>query len=89
MSYSYSTERPKIFTDDGMRMLLTIRDNIKRLDKIAGAFMASATWDGVTGESWTMLACLDYLVEIEEIKQVTERGVSSQHQIYRTIRRTA
>lgn len=70
MSYSYSTERPKLFTEEGQVMFLKIRDNADRLIDLAGA----ATFDKITarayGDSWTMLACLDRLVELGELVEV-------------------
>lgn len=71
MSYEYSKERPFLFTEDGQVMFLHIRDNVKRLLDDAGAFQAEKSWKGVTGSCWSMLACLDRLVELGEIKEIS------------------
>lgn len=65
--YNYETERPFLFTDDGQRMFLQIRDKAKRLLKEAGAFRAQELFTEVTGSSWAMIACIDRLVELGEI----------------------
>lgn len=77
--YSYTTERPKLFTEDGVRMLLTIRDNMRKLCKESGAvrFFEAMT----TGDSWMQLACADYLVERGDIRRVTT-DTAGQDQVF-------
>jgi hypothetical protein len=36
----------------------------------------------VTGDSWTMLACLDYLVENGEIREITGSAVAGQNRVF-------
>ena len=67
MSYDYKTERAKLFTDDGQRTFLKIRDHCRELLKTAGAFRLDAAISVASGDSWTMLACVDRLVELGEI----------------------
>ena len=57
--YDYQTEKPKVFTEGGVKMLLQIRENVDRLLKSSGAFMEHYAHQGVTGDSWQMIACLD------------------------------
>lgn len=69
--YVYQNERPKLFTEDGVETLTKIRDNVKRLLREAGAFTMGSAIRVATGDSWVMLACVDYLVEKGEIREVT------------------
>lgn len=80
--YDYQIERPKLFTPDGVDMILKIRDNAQKLLHTAGAFQAQAAWKNVTGDSWQMLAALDLLVERGEIRRVSPQGVWGQHVVY-------
>ena len=80
--YEYGTQRRNLFTEDGVRMLTKIRDNAKRLLDSAGAFMSCQAWSGVSGNSWDMLAALDYLVENEEIREITGSEVAGQHRVF-------
>ena len=73
--YEYENEREKLFTDKGQVLFLLIRDNVKRLLEDAGAFQCYKAWDGVHGDSWGMLACIDRLVELEEIRCVYSEAV--------------
>jgi len=70
MSYDYQKEREAIFTEDGQRMFLHIRDHVKRLLKEAGAVRMQEAIMGSTGDSWMMLACVDRLVELGEIREI-------------------
>ena len=88
MSYDYTTERPKLFTEDGTTMLFKVRDNVRELLDTAGAFTAEKAWKGVTGDSWLMMACLDRLVEHGEIERVTPKGTTwGQYEVFRAARR--
>jgi len=37
---------------------------------------------GVAGDSWTMLACIDRLVELGELWEVVSQPVAGQHRIF-------
>lgn len=84
MSYSYEAEKPALFTDDGQRMFLRVRDRARELLKTAGAFTCSAAIDAAgSGSSWTMLACVDRLEELGEIQCVLRYpDCSTQDQVY-------
>lgn len=60
--YKYEDEKYKVFTEEGQRGFLKIRDRTHRLLKEAGAFKMSAAITGSTGDVWEMLACVDRLV---------------------------
>lgn len=81
MSYNYEDEKSKIFTEQGQIMFLQIRDKIQQLLKVAGAVRMNEAISGSTGSSWTMLACVDRLVELKEIHEVTN-NVAGQHRVF-------
>ena len=70
MSYDYQKERERLFTDDGQRTFLKIRDHVKYLLKTAGAFRLGEAVATTTGDSWQHIACLDRLVELGEIVEL-------------------
>ena len=82
MPYSYAKERAAIFTERGQRMFLSIRDNVRRLLKTAGAVRMDEAIDGQTGSSWEMLACVDRLVELKEIREITGPDVPGQYRVF-------
>lgn len=82
MSYVYEIEKTKLFTDGGQRMFLRIRDETHRLLKLSGAVMAEKLLIG-SGDSWTMIACLDRLIELGEIVEVDQnKKVPGQYRIF-------
>ena len=81
MSYDYQTEKVNLFTDEGQRMFLKVRDNAHRLLKEAGAFRQMEVTRGVTGSGWTMIACVDRLVELGEIVEL-KRECWTQLKVY-------
>jgi hypothetical protein len=81
MSYDYKIHRAGLFTEDGIEIVIKIRDNARHLLEQAGAFQACKAWEGVMGDSWTMLAALDYLVEKGELRKLTKYGFG-QDQIF-------
>jgi len=83
MSYSYQVERPGLFTEDGQVMFLKIRDHVKSLLSKAGAVRMQEATEKTTGSSWKMLACVDRLVELGELREVTVgQSVAGQHRVF-------
>ena len=82
MSYEYQSIRPQLFTEDGVAMLLKVGGNVRRHIKAAGAVRAFEAWEGVTGDSFTMTACLDYMLERREIREVTSEGTWGQYRVF-------
>jgi hypothetical protein len=78
--YDYATQRPFVFTEEGQRTFLKVRDEAQRLCQLAGAVSCSHLMDaaaGSTGDSWDRLACIDRLVEIKELRRLTPVGSCS------------
>jgi len=83
MSYVYEVEKPALFTDEGQRNFLKLRDFVHRTLKEAGAVRADkamAQWG--SGSSWTMIAALDRLVELGELREITGPDVWGQHRVF-------
>lgn len=72
MSYSYETEKPKLFTEEGVALLRATELEVDRLLKEAGAFRQAELQRAVKvrSDSWQELACLDYLEEQGKIECV-------------------
>lgn len=80
--YNYQNEKQRIFTEDGQEMFLKIRDKVQHLLKQSGAVMMQNAISGVTGDSWMMLACVDRLVELKKIREITSGNVAGQHRVF-------
>lgn len=81
--YSYETQKPRIFTDIGQRMFLAVRDNVQKLIKQAGAVrMDKAMSAGAGGDSWDLIACVDRLVELNELREITAPSVAGQDRVF-------
>jgi len=79
--YDYPTEKKAIFTEDGQKMFLAIRDNVQSLLAKAGAVRMQEAISGQSGSSWEMLACVDRLVELGELKELTH-DVAGQFRVF-------
>jgi hypothetical protein len=83
MTDEYEAMKPKLFTEEGQRVFLQIRDRVHRLIGEAGAVRMDAAIAKSTGDSWLMLACVDRLVELEEISDVGHNDlIPTQFRIY-------
>jgi len=84
VSYSYGSERARVFTEEGQVMLLAIRDNARDLLKAAGAFRFHNVIKarGVSGDSWLMLACVDRLIELQELCRIVVGARPSDEDVY-------
>lgn len=83
MSYSYSEERKWVFTEEGQVQFLSIRDRANYLIKEAGAATMEKMIAGESGSGWEMMACVDRLVELGELVEVTDERVPGQYRIFR------
>lgn len=83
MSYDYATEKPRIFTEDGMVMFLAIRDRMYKLMDESGACRVDKALSGISGASWLQLACIDRLVEMGEFRWVDsfDQNKMTQHRV--------
>jgi len=81
--YSYQAERDKLFTEEGQRLFLAVRDDVNKKLDIAGAVMVQKVNPHMGYDGWTFLACFDRLVELGEITPVNSNKVAGQHQIFR------
>lgn len=82
MSYNYQTQRAVIFTEEGQRAFLTIRDKAQELLALSGAVMSSKLIMCCVGDAWNALACIDRLVELGELREITGDDVAGQHRVF-------
>lgn len=80
--YEYAKIRPQLFTDDGQRMFLKVRDNIRRLIEEAGAVRMDKAWCKVSGDSWHLLACVDRMVELGELREIPQNNCPGQSRVF-------
>lgn len=89
--YDYRREVPELFTDQGQRLFLGIRDRVRGLLKETGAIRmgeASRLPPGIAASSnWTMMACVDRMVELGELLEVTPSDCAGQHRVFVAIER--
>jgi hypothetical protein len=79
--YVYEDEKPAIFTESGQVMFLSIRDRIKQNLKVSGSIRMAEAMSGQTGSTWQMMACVDRLVELGEIREIT-KNVAGQDRVF-------
>lgn len=66
--YRYADEKAGLFTDEGQRRFLKVRDWVQKALNQTGAFQLEALmphWG--SGSQWLGVACVDRLVELGEI----------------------
>jgi len=80
--YNYEKEKRKIFTEEGQVMFLSVRDKVNDLLRQSGAVRMQEVISGEKGDVWTMLACVDRLIELREIREITGRDAPGQHRVF-------
>ncbi len=79
--YNYKEQRNKIFTDEGQKDFLKLRDKVNKLLDISGAFMIENVL-GVNVNTDMTLTCIDRIVELGEIIEIKRDGVFAQHRVF-------
>ena len=80
--YQYENEKAAIFTEDGQNMFLKIRDNVNSIIPKSGAIRLGEAIKATSGNSWTMLACIDRMVELGELKEIKYGDCAGQNRIF-------
>ena len=84
MSYDYQREKQALFTDEGQKTFLKVRDNAHRLLEMSGVADMQSLWRGLSGDNWELMACVERLVELGELVEVPQQGdVFAQHRIFK------
>lgn len=78
--YTYEEQRSLTFTEKGQIDFLRIRDKVGKLLKEAGAFQMEKVFG--SGDTWTQLACVDRLIELGEIIELTQKDVRGQDRVF-------
>ena len=82
MGYDYLVEKHKILNDEGQRKFLKVRNRAQKLLQEAGAFKMFAALKDISGDTWEMMAYVDRMVELGEIKEITGKEVWGQERIF-------
>ena len=69
MGYQYDEMKGDLFTDEGQRYFLKIRDEVSRLLKTSGAFLMGNV---INGDDWLTMSCVDRMVELGEIAEIPQ-----------------
>ena len=82
--YSYADWKHVVLTDDGQRAFLAVRDFVQTALKQHGAVTAGKAMERASrlGDSFSMMACVDRLIELGEVRVVvTATECHWQHQV--------
>ena len=71
-NYNYEYMRHELFNEDGVELLMKMRDISSKLLFQAGAYTFEKVTRTIKEDTWMMMAALDYMVERREIKVVYE-----------------
>ncbi len=83
MNYNYELQKPKLFTDEGQRKFLKVRDNAQRLLNQSGCFTMDKVVACELGNTFEAMACVDRLVELGEIVEVPRNPMMPlQHRLF-------
>lgn len=83
MSYNYAAQRCHVFTEDGIRDTLKIRDAAFKHCANAGAVRMDKLLSLCSGDNWRHIACVDFLVENNDLREITAPGsCAGQHRVF-------
>lgn len=82
--YNYEEQKQTLFTDKGQRLFIGIRDSVKQKIKLSGAVTLGCAMKLPAGtgaaDSWEMMACIDRMVELEELREIQTNGAGQDRQ---------
>ena len=81
MEYNYEDLKRHLFSEAGQVKFLRIKNKAKLLLEESGAAKLKNLVQGVSGHPWLLQACVERLVELNEIQEVPTFG-STKHRIF-------
>ena len=82
MAYDYKKIKPKLFIEAHQRLFLEIRDKVHYLLRETSVAKMGFIMNGLSGDSWIMMACVDRLVELGEIEEILCGDRSARDRIF-------
>ena len=82
MSYVYSELRSWLFTEEGSVAFMGVRDNVQEMLNKTGAFQMGKVADWKCPTNWHKMACVDRLVELKEIVELTDDDCMGQYRTF-------
>ena len=87
MSYEYENEKHHLFTESGIKDVLTLYIAAQSMLKKGGAFTVGAALGAMgTGDIWHQLAAIDFLVEHKYLKYISTTGSKQNYVLVRGAR---
>lgn len=80
--YRYEEIKPSLFTDEGQRKFLKVRDHVQKLTAQSGAVRMQEVLNGAGGGTWELMACVDRLVELGELQELPIDAAAGQHRVF-------
>ena len=82
MSYDYKDQKKELFTESGMETYIAVRDHTLAILGVSGAIDISHAIQKATGDTWTMLAAIDYMVEKGLIVEIPRLNCATQNRVF-------
>ncbi len=84
--YKYNEIKSQIFLEENQQLFLAVRDNVKNLLDVVGVSIIclkdAIAGPDILGDTFLMIACVDRLVELGEIREIPTTG-RSQDRLFR------
>ena len=82
--YDYEEQTHALFTPAGVDTIIAVLNHARKLIEASGVAKMSHLLEAATGDSWQLMACVEYLEKWEYLKEVPLQGeVWGQHRIFR------
>lgn len=80
--YKYEDYKDKLLSIEGTEMFFNVKKRIDNFLSLSGAFKIENVITKMSGDSWLIMACVDRLVEIAYLKELTDKNVMGQNRVF-------
>jgi len=82
--YNYETEKSNVLAEENQKQFLQARDIVSKLPSL---FMMEDVLNKTSGSSWLVMAYVDRLAELGEIREIKQHGeVPGQHRVFKKLK---
>lgn len=83
--YNYNEQKPFLFTEEGNKMYTKILIKVLNALQSTQLILMADILNNLNSDLWSMMACVDRLIELNLIVEITGSDVAGQNRIFKKV----
>jgi len=84
--YNYEELKPKLFSEEGFKLIESVRRNIAAVTKERDFFLMEEATHGIVGSNWEAMSAVDFLKEQRNFYEISGQDCEGQHRTFKILK---